>query len=363
MTRRMTRLRGALLLAGVLLGVPAAAWGQFVYSPGNAWQFQRTQAALAASQAGWIGYNPYFAGYAFPPTYYIPSATGDILRGAASAMDASSRNLTATQDARIRREQWQQARLETRRKMLDEYYYEQSLIPPLSQRLEDERQERVRQARNLAPMTEIISGSALNELLKDIQKVQSQRGLTGTFVPLETELLSRISLTGVASAGGNNNFFPADGRLQWPLALQDDRFEAKTKEIDGTVAELVKQAQGGQVQGKTYKKLRTQLDALRGEVRVAIEDMTPTENVQARRFVDQLTQAAKTFEDPNVANFFNGKWSAQGNSIGELVDFMTKNGLRFAPAAPGNEQFYNALYQGIVQYHTGLTQLASAYPR
>src|SRR5262245_27836743 len=153
MTRRMTRLRGALLLAGVLLGVPASAWGQFVYSPGNAWQFQRTQAALAASQAGWIGYNPYFAGYGFPPTFYIPSPTGDILRGAASAMDAYSRNLTATQDARIRREQWQQARLETRRKMLDEYYYEQSLIPPLSQRLEDERQERVRQARNLAPMT------------------------------------------------------------------------------------------------------------------------------------------------------------------------------------------------------------------
>src|SRR5262249_40951791 len=161
---------------------------------------------------------------------------------------------------------------------------EQSLIVPLSQKLEDERQERVRQARNLAPTTEIISGSALNELLRDIQKMQSQRGLSGPYVPLDTELLTHISLAS-ATATGNSNFFPPDGRLQWPLVLQDDRFDAKRKQVDDLVAELVKQARMGQVQGKTYRQLRTQLDSMRSEIRAAIEDMTPTENVQARRYI------------------------------------------------------------------------------
>src|SRR5262249_41038938 len=125
------------------------------------------------------------------------------------------------------------------------------------------------------------------------------------------------------------------------------------------VAELVKQARMGQVQGKTYRQLRTQLDSMRSEIRAAIEDMTPTENVQARRYIDQLTQAARTFEDPNVANYFNGKWTPQGQNIGDLVASMTRNGPRLAPAAPGNEPAYTALYQQIVRYNIGLLQLAS----
>src|SRR5262249_3010327 len=174
----------------------------------------------------------------------------------------------------------------------------------------------------------------------------------------DPKVLQHIGLTGVSSGGGSSNFFPADGSLQWPLVLQDDRFNARRKQVSDLVAQCVKQAEKGQVQGKTYKQLKTELDGMRSDIKAAIDDMTPRENVQARRFVDQVTQAARMFEDPNVASFFTGQYKAQGQTVGELVAYMTQNGLRFAPASPGNEQYYNALYQGIVQYDSGLMQLA-----
>jgi len=48
----------------------------------------------------------------------------------------------------------------------------------------------------------------------------------------------------------------------------------------------------------------------------------------------------QALQDPNVSRQFNGTWSPRGNNVAELADQMTKQGLKLAPAAPGDEPSY-----------------------
>jgi hypothetical protein len=57
-----------------------------------------------------------------------------------------------------------------------------------------------------------------------------------------------------------------------------------------------------------------------------------------------------------VANFFNGKWAANGKTVGDLVKYMASSGLRFAPATQGSEAAYSMLQQALAAYNMALEQ-------
>jgi hypothetical protein len=61
-----------------------------------------------------------------------------------------------------------------------------------------------------------------------------------------------------------------------------------------------------------------------------------------------------------VSNHFDGYWAPQARSVAELVQFMAEKGLRFAPAAPGDEPAYTALYHALAAYDA--TPVADAGP-
>ena len=63
--------------------------------------------------------------------------------------------------------------------------------------------------------------------------------------------------------------------------------------------------------------------------------------------------------DRNQSNYFNGNWSARGKSVAELVTFMGEKGLWFAPAAPGDEPAYLALYHALAAFDAGMPRLAT----
>jgi hypothetical protein len=86
--------------------------------------------------------------------------------------------------------------------------------------------------------------------------------------------------------------------------------------------------------------------------------MTPTQYVDARRFLNQLEDALTALQQPDVQNFFNGRWAAKGKTVGDLVKYMADNGLRFAPATQGDEAAYRMLQQRLAAYNMALEQLA-----
>jgi hypothetical protein len=64
-------------------------------------------------------------------------------------------------------------------------------------------------------------------------------------------------------------------------------------------------------------------------------------------------------QKPNAGNYFNGKWTASGRTVGELVYNMGQKGLSFAPCAEGDEDAYNVVYRQMLNYDAGLSRYSS----
>src|SRR5262249_41191814 len=148
-----------------------------------------------------------------------------------------------------------QARIDTRRKNFDEWLYERENTPTLEDDRERSRMEELRRSRNDPPITEILSGKALNDLLNPILKMNPPSESMAPLVPLAPDVVKEINLT---SGGTSGNLGPLKdgGKLRWPLALQDEPFDEARTKIDQLARQAFQQAQGGEVDVKTLRDLR-----------------------------------------------------------------------------------------------------------
>lgn len=321
-----------------------------------------TQTQVATIQTPAMpGFNPAYPPVPSYPGYggFYPGRVGGALYGVAAVTDANAQYQNTIQQARITQQQANQAAYDTRHRALQEWQYEQSLRPKQADLLEDEYAQALKQARNTATSTQIWSGTTFNTLLKSIQNMQGS-GLRGPLVPLDEETLRHINLTtGTTTAGPG--LFRDGGKLQWPLVLRKQLFAEEKAKITELAPVCVKQAMSGEIADGVLVDLTAAVDNLRNKVDGYIKELSPTEYVQASRYVNELKNTVKAMQDPNVTNQFNGKYSARGENVAQLVDYLTKQGLKFAPANPGDEPAYTALYQSMRSYDMGLTQLAYRY--
>jgi hypothetical protein len=331
--------------------IPSPAPAQFAYDPGAAFAFGQTQGLAWTPGAN----LPVFG---FSPWANWGNSAGGFLNGAAGVISASGQYEMMHQQARLTRQQVKAAHIENRRRMFDELRYERENTPPLSANLEEDRQEQVRQALANPQLTDIWSGNALNVLLTEIQIVQSRTGLQGATVPLEPDAVRNLSLTTGTTPGSIGLL--RGGKLRWPPELQGERFQKDIDAVNKLLPEMIQQAQGSGVTGQAIRQMDSLLASLREEVTAAVDDMSPSDNIRAMRFVRDLSQATRLLRDPNVAKQLGGAWQPQGETVGELVSFMTSRGLRFAPAARGDEAFYTALHQAMAMYVNSLRQLKAS---
>jgi hypothetical protein len=84
-------------------------------------------------------------------------------------------------------------------------------------------------------------------------------------------------------------------------------------------------------------------------LRKSVGNLEPNDYMEAKRYVRELDNTIKILRDPNVKNYVTQKWSPKGaNNVTQLVADMSRQGLRFAPAVPGDEGAYVALHGGMV---------------
>ncbi len=80
-----------------------------------------------------------------------------------------------------------------------------------------------------------------------------------------------------------------------------------------------------------------------------IGEMTPTQYIEAKNYLKLLNDGIRALGRPDAANYINGKHSAKGMTVADLVRNMS--GLQFAPATPGSERAYKELYEQLVAYY------------
>jgi hypothetical protein len=309
-------------------------------------------ASAAPAQAQYFNYNPgYNPGYYYP-NYY--GAAGGYLLGASSVIDASGGLQISTERAKLMQEQRKQEKLKTRRQALDEYRYEQMLTPTPEELKQAQMQEQIRRSRNDPPLTEIWSGKALNDLLKDLQQMSSSPAYaTSTSMLLDQDILKHINVTNGTTVSGSTKLL-RDGKTVWPQPLKAKGFEPYRKQIDELLPAAVKQARAGAVDGDTLDNLTSAVKGLKDSLRAKVADIASTDYIRAKRYVTELEDATRVLQDPNVANYFN-KWTARGKDVAELVKNMTQQGLQFAPANTGDQAAYTSLHRSLSNYDIAMS--------
>jgi hypothetical protein len=211
--------------------------------------------------------------------------------------------------------------------------------------------------RNNPPSVDVWSGAALNTLLRNIQDAYTQFG-TGPSIPIDPDVLARISVTDGTSFG--QGILREGPMLSWPYAFRSfDFFDAGRQRMETAMSEAIRQTTAQkQTDAKLIDELLAALDGLRTTLREHVHDLTPSQGIQARRYLNDLQETIRTLQSPTAVQFATGKWAARGETVSDVVMNLSRDGLRFAPAAAGNESAYNTLFQLMLQYDRALDQFA-----
>jgi hypothetical protein len=314
-----------------------------------------TSGSLSTTPGGYGGYSmstvPYGSWGAPYYNYGNQDPYGSYLQGLASVTSATGQYYQQITQARITREQARQMAIDTHRKQIEFEMWYETVRPTAPKLIAQQAATNLDEARNYASATKIWSGDALNQLFNSILRTGKLN--RGPSIALEEDTLHHINLT--AAAGGNAGLLKNGASLQWPLVLTDQRFgETPTKlglKLKDAVAQLKELKK---VEPTTLRDADALFKELTDKLNDSADDLTAQQFIEARRYLNQVGQAIRALKDPKAANYFNRTWNARGKTVAELVDFMDKEGLVFAPATSGDEAAYRALYNGLRSFEAGL---------
>jgi hypothetical protein len=290
-----------------------------------------------------------------PPVYTNPYAPyqyngrlGGYMSGAADVINAQSAQMTETQRSRLVKEQVEQKKIETRRKLFDERRYELANTPTLQEEQEKLRETELRRMSKTPTMVDIWSGTAMNTILQDAIGKQSQ-GIRGANIPVSSETLTKLNVT--TGTGGNVSLLnDNEGKLTWPIPLLGSPYEADRKVLDDLFAQVVVQGRANKIERTLIPTIDQHIESLRMTVKQNIDDLSPSESIESKRYLSQLSEASKALRNPKASNYFNGTWAAKGRTVEQVVRHMSEQGLKFGPAAPGDEPIYTAFYTSLAAY-------------
>ncbi|MFQ3649300.1 MAG: hypothetical protein SNJ75_03125 [Gemmataceae bacterium] len=314
---------------------------------------------------GTIGMNPYGVG-GFGPVaggfipggfpgfggVFIQDPLNGYLTGVASVTAATGQYWMSVQQARLLREQSRQMSYETARKRVEFEAWYESRKMKTQDLIDNQVRTDLERARKDPPLVEVISGKSLNDLLNNIRKLG--RLNRGPNITLEESTLKHINLTSPAISG-NVGLLRNEGKFDWPLSLQEKIFDEERERLTRNIQAAVDSIKNsGKAEARLLKDIQADMAALQRKVDDSTDDLTIAQSLEAKGFMRQLQSATRLLRDPSAKKYFNNTWTAQGRTVAELVDFMTREGLIFAPATPGDEAAYMSLYYSVRAFEAGL---------
>jgi hypothetical protein len=254
--------------------------------------------------------------------------------------------------ARIEREVANQMMIDTEHKRIEYLRWLESTRDTAPKMLDREMAADLELARKGAPATVVWSARPLNALLWSIQAGGSLDRAPSPSLP--PDVLRHINVTDGAEHG-NLALFKDGGHLDWPDALTAPAFDKTRARLARNLRIAVDQLKHNEpLDRAAVGDIEADFRTLSKAFADGAEELTPAQFIEAKRFLNRLSEATRALSDPKAMNYFNGKWAARGKNVAELVTWMTSKGLILAPAAPGDEAAYNVLYLALRQYEAAL---------
>jgi hypothetical protein len=301
-----------------------------------------TGAASAQYQYVGPGGGP---GY-YPPGGYYPGydPVGSYWYGSAAALDAYGNLGLSQEQARILREQSEQAKLVTAKQKSDTNAYLRANKYWYTDEKVDTQTKVIQAAMNNPPAAEITSGRALNTLLNYIDKMMA-KGFRGPTVQIDPDVVKYINVSAGSPDNGNVGVLKD---LAWPSGLEGD----VQKEINAMLEKAIADASKGPLPSGTSNKLRKATDKLDEENKMRYRKGTidGVEFIEGNRFIDRLRSAELALQQPTAGKLLSGAMGPQGDTVDEVVQSMISKGLSFAPAPAGRDYAYQAVYRAFTNF-------------
>jgi hypothetical protein len=297
--------------------------------------------SLPADAQYYPGYpNPYY-----PPAGYGGYGPGNVLNGAASFNQSTGDLAVSFEQARIINEQAKQAKLDTRKKAFDQMLYEKANTPTYTETLTKDKLQFLNRILNFPTKSEVVNGTTLNTLLPFLQSMTIY-GAQGPPVNIGSTIVEglNISTSGNLSIGMLRN----GGQVDWPVGLQGPQ----QKKLDKLLPAAVQATAAGKLNNSIMTPIYAEMKAMRESLRTRMknDEIDGSEYMQGIDFFNSLENNVKALQKPDARKQLNGSFSPSARNVQELVEFMTDNGLKFAPATPGNENAYQATHDAFVRY-------------
>lgn len=245
-------------------------------------------------------------------------------------------------------------RLANRRREFDEVLYERDKTPTPEQEL-------LGPSRATPPPAEVLSGQALNALLDDLRATAAgtdPADRPNPRLPLDARGLKHINVT---RGAGSVALLRDGGRLSWPAALAGAAVQGPRERLTAQAPEAVRQAaNSGRLDPAALRQMADDVDQLRTLLRQQAKGLSFQPYTEARDFLQRFDDALAALGGPDAANYFNGAYELRAQTVMGLVKQMTDRGLRFAPAAPGDEAAYAALREALAASDRAAAESQSA---
>jgi hypothetical protein len=301
-----------------------------------------------------------YGGYGYP--YYSETPVAGFLRGTADMITAQGKWLKDFQQASLIKEQDRQAKIDTRKKIFDQWLYEKQNTPTPEEERQKDIAQQLNRSINNPPMAEVLSGQALNNILADLSKMDEKKIARGQQIPLDEDLLRHVNLT--SGNTGNPGLLKNEGRVTWPLALRTEEFKSDRELLDNLAPDAIHQALSGKVDTGVLQNMNNALADIDQKLSANIQNVTMNQYTEATRFLNYFKDAVRLLAKPNAGDFFSRNYAARGMTVGDLVKFMVSKGLSFAPAVTGDDNAYVALHHAMVAYDlSAKNQITSDQPR
>jgi hypothetical protein len=211
----------------------------------------------------------------------------------------------------------------------------------------------------------VVQGNALNFLLARLSGNVLAYQFSLSNRSLDPNAMSQIRLTPATLhalqlrqglSGGQRLVFRADEGVPtsvdwWPYLLRDDAFAAERKEYDKARRRVVTEASSGTVSNDAMNGLLRAFDDLNGkfaarytrQARIKSAEVHHDYLTTERFLQSRSSEIARIKTVGSIAGSDSLRFN--GDNVVALLTHMSRNGLDFAPAQPGDEPAYHTVFR------------------